>query len=62
MLNKVINENRVKFEEEKLTLFKEYKSEMNMWKKDLALVRAGHVDKKTKSIFSGKKLPIYREG
>ena len=43
MLNKVINENRVKFEEEKLTLFKEYKSDVNLWEKDLGNTNRRHI-------------------
>ena len=34
-LNNIVNENRIKFEKEKLALFMEHKNEVKMWKRDL---------------------------
>ena len=43
VLNKIINENRVKYEEEKLMLFKDHKNEIKSWKKDLGKANKKHI-------------------
>ena len=43
MLNKIINDNRVRFEEEKLAIFKEHKNEVKAWKKDLGNANKKHI-------------------
>ena len=43
-LNKMVNHNRVKYEEEKLALFKEHKCEVKMWRKELGEATRNHVN------------------
>ena len=43
MLNKMVNDNRIKYEEEKLAMYKEHKSEVKSWKKDLGEANRKHL-------------------
>ena len=42
-LNRMVNDNRVKYEEEKLTISKNHKNEVKLWKKDLGNANKRHI-------------------
>ena len=44
MLNKMVNDNRMKFEEERLVMYKEHKAEVKSWKKDLGEANRKHLN------------------
>ena len=59
MLKKIVNDNRLKFEEERLTLYKEHKLEVKRWRKELGEVnRQHHKLEKTFNILKDTELII----
>ena len=52
ILNNMVNENRVKFESEKIAIFKEHKTEVKIWRKDLgeAIRKHKNLERKFKTL------------